>query len=91
LLPEAVSDTGFEAFEELPDLLGSAMAWADEAAKRIVDGVFWPPVAEPIYDDFAGIAPDGLEQALGDKWKTLLAGGNGDGVGQTGESGGHKA
>ena len=91
LLPEAVSDTGFEAFEELPDLLGSAMAWADEAAKRIVDGVFWPPVAEPIYDDFAGIAPDGLEQALGDKWKTLLAGGNGDGVGQTGESGGRKA
>lgn len=74
LLPEAVSDTDFVEFSELPELLENALVWAETAAQRILQGVFWPPAAEPAYDDFEAIAPDGLEQALGESWAAFLGG-----------------
>ncbi len=74
LLPDAVSETGFEEFEGLEDMLGNAMQWAEEAARRIVQGVFWPPAPEVQYDLFASIAPEGLQPALGAPWADFLAG-----------------
>lgn len=74
LLPEAVSETGFVAFDEMEKYLGNAMQWAEEAARRIVAGVFWPPSPEVKYDLFATIAPEGLQQALGPEWAEFLAG-----------------
>lgn len=75
LLPDAVSDTVFVEFPELAAKIASALAWGEEAARRIVAGIFWPPAPEVKYDDFAALAPEGLEKALGDEWKKFLAGG----------------
>jgi ATP-dependent helicase/nuclease subunit B len=74
LLPDAVADTQFVPFAELGDNLDNAMQWAEEAARRIVAGVFWPPAPEVKYDDLAALAPEGLEQALGHEWANFLAG-----------------
>lgn len=75
LMPEAVGDTKFERYKELSEeKVGNAMQWAEEAARRIVAGVFWPPSPEVKYDSLAAVAPEGLKQALGDEWGTLLAG-----------------
>ncbi len=74
LLPPVVSDIGFVEFKELPDLLPNAMVWAEEAARRIVAGVFWPPAPQVRYDLFAAIAPDGLRQALHPDWAEFLKG-----------------
>jgi hypothetical protein len=73
-------------FAELSALLDNALAWAEEAAQRIVKGVFWPPAFEPHHDDFAGIAPDGLEAALGPEWVERLSGKDCPGPGSTLES-----
>ena len=74
LLPEAVSDTEFVLFKDLEASLDSALQWAEEAARRIVAGVFWPPAPEVKYDDLSALAPEGLEPALGDEWAKFLAG-----------------
>jgi ATP-dependent helicase/nuclease subunit B len=74
LLPEAVSETGFKEFPGLDNLLGNAMEWAQNAAQRILDGVFWPPSPEAKYDLFAALAPEGLAQALGQEWAEFLSG-----------------
>ena len=62
------------AFENLGDIVPNAMRWAEEAARCIQDGVFWPPTQEVKYDDLAGLAPEGLKQALGEEWEKFLAG-----------------
>ena len=46
LMPEAVGDTEFVRFEKLNENLENALQWAEEAARRIVAGVFWPPAPE---------------------------------------------
>ncbi|HWI58730.1 MAG TPA: PD-(D/E)XK nuclease family protein, partial [Bacillota bacterium] len=74
VLPEAVSDTGFEQFDKLDEVIENAMAWAEAAAQRIVDGVFWAPAPEVKYDLFATIAPEGLQKALGKDWANFLSG-----------------
>ena len=48
--------------------------WAEQAARRIVAGIFWPPAPEVKYDDLAALAPEGLERALGEEWAKFLAG-----------------
>jgi ATP-dependent helicase/nuclease subunit B len=74
LMPEAVGDTQFMPFEGMDEATENALSWAEEAARRIVAGVFWPPVPEVKYDDLAALAPEGLEQALGGEWAKFLAG-----------------
>ena len=74
LLPEAVGDTEFVQFEGLAEIIPNALEWAEEAARRIVAGIFWPPAPEVKYDDLAALAPEGLERALGDEWAKFLAG-----------------
>ena len=44
----------FLEFEGLDELLPSALAWADEAVRRIRAGVFWPPAPEVAYDTLPG-------------------------------------
>ena len=74
LMPEAVGDTEFAPFEELNETLENALKWAEEAARRITAGVFWPPAPEVKYDNFAALAPEGLEHGLGEEWAKFLAG-----------------
>jgi hypothetical protein len=61
-------------FENLNEKIENALQWAEEAARRIVAGVFWPPAPEVKYDDLAALAPEGLQQALGGEWAKFLAG-----------------
>lgn len=74
-LPPAVGDAGFKEFEGMEELMPAALAWAGEAVRRILAGVFWPPASEVAYDRFAALAPEGLQRALGSEWEKLLAGG----------------
>lgn len=74
LMPEAVGDTAFVPFEGMSELIGNARQWAEEASRRIIAGVFWPPSPDVKYDDLAALAPEGLEQALGGEWAEFLAG-----------------
>jgi len=74
LLPEATANTAFVEFEGLGAVIDSARLWAEEAARRIRDGVFWPPAPEIKFDPLAAMAPEGLEKALGDAWADFLAG-----------------
>ena len=74
LLPDAVSDTEFVPFEQLSEKVDNALEWAEEAARRMVAGIFWPPAPEVKYDDLAALAPEGLQSALGDEWAKFLAG-----------------
>jgi ATP-dependent helicase/nuclease subunit B len=74
LLPEAVSAVQFVEFDNLRDCLDNALLWAEEAARRIRQGVFWPPAKEVPFDLLGGMAPEGLEQALGPSWTALLSG-----------------
>lgn len=74
LLPEAVGDTEFVPFDGLSEMVENALEWAEEAARRIRAGVFWPPAPEVKYDDLAALAPEGLQAALGKEWATFLAG-----------------
>lgn len=74
LMPEAVGETGFVPFEPLDAMIiDNAMQWAEEAAQRIVAGLFWPPAPEVKYDNFAALAPEGLEKTLADEWKEVLS------------------
>ena len=74
LMPESVGDTEFVPFEGMGEAVQNAMQWAEEAGRRIVAGVFWPPAPEVKYDDLAVLAPEGLEQALGQDWARFLGG-----------------
>ena len=74
LMPEAVGDTEFVPFENLNERIENALQWAEEAARRIVAGVFWPPAPEVKYDDLVTLAPEGLQQALSGEWEAFLAG-----------------
>ena len=73
LMPEAVVDTEFAKFEGLSEKVENVMQWAEEAARRIIAGVFWPPAPNVKCDDLAALAPEGLEQALGNEWEKFLA------------------
>jgi ATP-dependent helicase/nuclease subunit B len=73
-LPAAVGDTEFVLFEGLSEKIDAAMQWAEEAARRIGAGVYWPPAPEVKYDSLAALAPEGLAQALGNDWAKFLAG-----------------
>jgi ATP-dependent helicase/nuclease subunit B len=72
VLPEAVSETGFEEFKGLNEVVDNAMQWAEAAAQGIVEGVFWAPAPEVKYDLFGAIAPEGLQKALGKEWAEFL-------------------
>ncbi|MCX6922799.1 MAG: PD-(D/E)XK nuclease family protein, partial [Verrucomicrobia bacterium] len=74
LMPEAVGNTEFAPFENLSEKMENALQWAEEAARRILAGNFWPPTPEVEYDSLAPLAPEGLELALGEEWAELLAG-----------------
>jgi hypothetical protein len=76
VIPEAVNDTDFKTFEELDEMMECAMHWAEEAARRIIHGVFWPPISKYAFanDPFAVLAPEGLTKALGKEWATFLGG-----------------
>jgi ATP-dependent helicase/nuclease subunit B len=74
LLPEAVGDSEFAQFKDLSEGMENALQWAEEAARRIRDGVFWPPAPEVTYDSLAALAPEGLRRALGNEWAGFLAG-----------------
>jgi len=68
-LPQALSETDYvpwQGFDE--QLMESALEWTVAAVARIREGVFWPPRDlrnKPFaYDDFEGLAPDGLLAAV---------------------------
>ncbi|RYD50117.1 MAG: PD-(D/E)XK nuclease family protein, partial [Verrucomicrobiaceae bacterium] len=68
-LPSTLNDVGFEMWEDFDALkLSNAMQWSAEIIRAMRIGLHWPPVelagAEAGYDDFAQLAPDGLEQAV---------------------------
>ncbi|HNQ87701.1 MAG TPA: PD-(D/E)XK nuclease family protein [Verrucomicrobiota bacterium] len=73
LLPEAVSETGFAPFDHLEEKLDNALLWAEHAARRIVEGVFWPPAPDVEFDPLARLIPDGIESALGEDWRAFLS------------------
>lgn len=68
-LPATLNDVGFEMWEDFDSFkLGNAMQWSTEMIRAMRAGLHWPPVgltgAEAGYDDFAILAPDGLEHAV---------------------------
>ena len=68
-LPSTLNDVGFEMWEDFDALkLSNAMQWSTEIINAMRAGLHWPPVgltgAEAGYDDFALLAPDGLEKAV---------------------------
>ncbi|WP_265594319.1 PD-(D/E)XK nuclease family protein [Haloferula sp. BvORR071] len=68
-LPATLNDVGFEMWEDFDAFkLDNAMQWSTEIIRAMRAGLHWPPVAltggEAGYDDFALLAPDGLEQAV---------------------------
>jgi hypothetical protein len=72
----SIGETAFVPFTELasPGAIENALLWAEEAATRIRDGVFWPPAPEVKYDLFETIASDGLTSALSPEWVAVLSG-----------------
>ncbi len=71
-LPAALNDVGFVMWEDFSEeAMGVALEWVRGVVAGLREGVHWPPVVlggrEAGYDDFAGIAPDGLEAAVGGK------------------------
>jgi len=73
-MPEAVGDTKFVPFEGSSETIDNAMQWGEEATRRIIAGMFWPPAPEVKYDDLAALAPEGLKSALGEEWAKFLSG-----------------
>ena len=68
-LPATLNDVAFEMWEDFnPARLENAMEWSREIIRAMRDGLHWPPVeltgGEAGYDDFAPLAPDGLEHAV---------------------------
>ena len=69
-LPRTVGDVGFEAWAGFDQsLLDSAMTWAEAAIQQIKAGAFHEVAElsskELEWDDFAELAPDGLDAAFG--------------------------
>lgn len=69
-LPRAVSDVAFCPWQKFDRLvMDSAMGWAEVAVERIREGDFYKAANYPVsmrdWDDFAGLAPDGLAAAFG--------------------------
>jgi ATP-dependent helicase/nuclease subunit B len=60
-LPKDTTKTGFKLAEWTDDDLRRADETAREVVRRIRDGIFWPPAAQPpaFCDDFAAICQDG--------------------------------
>jgi ATP-dependent helicase/nuclease subunit B len=55
-LPAAVSEVKWQLWESLDDAaLLAATQCAREAARRIQEGIFWPPSSKVPYDDFSGL------------------------------------
>lgn len=69
-LPRAVSDVAFCPWQKFdPVVMGSALSWAETAVQRIREGDFFQAANYPAsmrdWDDFSGLAPDGLATAFG--------------------------
>lgn len=70
-LPRAMSEVGFESWEEEEALQSEALAWAEEAVRRIDAGQFLPETEwtgeEAKFDEFASLAAGGtsLSEAFG--------------------------
>lgn len=68
-LPATLNDVAFEMWEDFTsDKMDNAMEWSRQIIRAMRDGLHWPPVAltgaEASYDEFALLAPDGLEAAV---------------------------
>lgn len=71
-LPATLNEVGFELWEDFTqEQLDCAMEWSRGIIQALKQGVHWPPVElggkEAGYDDFAALAPDGLEAAVSGK------------------------
>ena len=69
-LPRAVSDVAFSPWVQFDQVvLDHAMSWAEAAVDKIRAGEFHQPASYPAskrdWDDFAELAPDGLDKAFG--------------------------
>jgi ATP-dependent helicase/nuclease subunit B len=66
-LPATVEDVKLQVWDTLDEtLISSAAGCAEEAMKRIRDGIFWPPAEDVKYDDFEDLL-------LGEPWKFVEA------------------
>ena len=69
-LPRAISDVAFSPWHKFDQsVLEHAMSWAEAAVEKIRAGDFAQAAHYPVkmreWDDFAELAPDGLESAFG--------------------------
>lgn len=81
-LPATLNDVGFEMWQDFtPERMDCALEWSRGVIGALRRSVHWPPVElsgqEAGYDDFAAMAPDGLDEAvtgeLIDEMKTIAA------------------
>jgi ATP-dependent helicase/nuclease subunit B len=68
-LPATLNNVAFEMWEDFTaDRMDNALEWSRGIIRAMRDGLHWPPVeltgGEAGYDDFALLAPDGLEAAV---------------------------
>lgn len=68
-LPATLNDVGFAMWDDFTDdRMDCALDWSRGVIAALREGVHWPPVEltgkEAGYDDFAAIAPDGLDAAV---------------------------
>ena len=68
-LPATLNEVRFEIWDDFTqEKLDCAMEWSCKIISALSQGVHWPPVQlsgkEAGYDDFAALAPDGLEAAV---------------------------
>lgn len=68
-LPATLNDVGFEIWQDFtPERMDCALEWSRGVIGALRRSVHWPPVAlsgqEAGYDDFAAMAPDGLDEAV---------------------------
>lgn len=81
-LPATLNDVGFEIWDDFtPERMDCALEWSRGVIGALRRSVHWPPVElsgqEAGYDDFAAMAPDGLDEAvtgaLIDEMKSIAA------------------
>jgi hypothetical protein len=81
-LPATLNDVGFEMWQDFtPERMDCALEWSRGVIGALRRSVHWPPVVlsgqEAGYDDFAAMAPDGLDEAvrgeLIDEMKSIAA------------------
>ena len=64
-LPKVNNDTGIYLWPQLDLILhSSALACAEGIIKAIQNRLFWPPAEHILYDDFAELFPDTIENAI---------------------------